>query len=281
MPVLLAVLSAIAFGGADFLGGITSRRAPAVTVVFTAHLAGLALVLALAPLWGVEGARAAPILWGAAAGTAGAAGLVVLYHALANTVLSIAAPAAALFGALLPVGYGLFVGDRPAVLAWVGVAVAVPSLLLITSAGSGGDHGIRSHARKAVLLGALAGLGFALFGIFMSRTTVASGLWPLVGARIVSIPVLFVIAVGLGRPLLAAPPVSWVALTVGAADMGANILYLAALHRGLISLVVVISSLYPAFTVLLARSVLHERITPLQTAGLVLAGAGIALIAAS
>jgi drug/metabolite transporter (DMT)-like permease len=281
MAVLLAALSSVAFGGADFLGGLTSRRAPAVTVVFTAHLAGLVVVLAVAPLWGSEGALGSAVLWGAAAGASGAAGLVMLYHALATTRFSIAAPAAALFGAVMPVGYGLVIGERPAALAWVGVLVAIPALLLITSTRREDSDAVRSGARRAVAWGALAGFGFALFGIFISRTTDASGLWPLVGARAASIPAMALLALGLRRPLVAAPPVLGAALVVGVADMGANILYLAALHRGLVSLVVVISSLYPAATVLLARMVLNERLTRRQVLGLGLAGLGIALIAAA
>ena len=246
MAILLAVLSSVAFGGADFLGGLTSRRAPAVTVVFTAHLAGLAVMAVATPLWGAEGPLGAAVLWGAGAGASGAIGLVALYHALATTRFSIAAPAAALFGAILPVGYGLMIGDRPTLLAWLGVAVAIPSLLLITATRRGEGSAVRTDARRAVFWGALAGLGFALFGIFISRSSVDAGLWPLVGARAASIPVVAALALGLRRPLLATPPALGLALVVGAADMGANILYLAALHRGLISLVVVVGSLYPA-----------------------------------
>ncbi len=278
MAILLAVLSSITIGGADFLGGLTARRAPAITVVFTAHLAGLGVTLVAAPLWGSDGTVTADLLWGAAAGASGAIGLVMLYHALATTRFSVAAPAAALFGAVLSIGYGLVIGERPDALAWVGVVLALPALLLITSSqrNEGGD---RRSARRAVLLGALAGIGFSLYGIFMSRTGDSSGLWPLVGSRVASIPAVAVLALARRRPLLTAPPVLARALTVGVLDMGANILFLEALHRGFISLVVLISSLYPAFTVLLARVVLDERIGRRQGFGLLLAGAGIVLIA--
>lgn len=276
MAIVLAVLSSITIGTADFLGGLTSRRAAAVSVVVTSHLAGLATVILVAPLWGAGEAVTWDLLWGAAAGTSGALGLVTLYHALATTSFAVAAPAAALSGAALPVVFGVAVGERPAALAWVGVALALPALLMITGGRPAAD--VRSANRRAASLGILAGVLFALFGIFIAQTGEGSGLWPLVAARLASIPAMAMLAIGTRRPLLAAPPALGMALLVGFLDMVANILFLAALHRGLVSLVILISSLYPAFTVLLARIVLGEHMTRIQLAGLLLAGAGIGFI---
>jgi drug/metabolite transporter (DMT)-like permease len=216
------------------------------------------------------------MVWGAAAGTAGALGLVTLYHALATTRFSVVAPVTALVGAMVPVGYGLVIGERPEVLAWAGVALALPALLLIT-AGGGEDRASRVISRGA-WLGALAGCLFALYSIFISRTVDASGLWPLVGARLTSVPLLVTLALGTGRPVRAPAPVLRIALVAGFLDMLSNIFLLLALHRGLVSLVILISSLYPAFTVVLARVVIQERITGRQLLGLLLAGAGVALI---
>ncbi len=279
MAILLSVLAAAAFGAADFVGGLASRRVAAVTVVVTSHLVGLSVVLVVAPLWGSSGAGTADLMWGAAAGVAGAGGLVILYHALATTRFSVAGPAAALAGAVVPVMFGLLIGERPELLAWVGVALALPAILLISAGGGGGDSSLTEVYRRALLLGSLAGLLFAFFGVFISRTADTSGLWPLVGARTASIPVVMVVAIGLGRPLLASGRVLAVAVAVGAMDMTANIFLLAALHEpGLVSLVILISSLYPGFTVILARLVIDERITRIQLGGLLMAGIGIALI---
>jgi len=229
MAVFLAFLSAVAFGGADFIGGLASRRASAVSVVVTAHIIGLSVILVVAPFWGSESAALSDFLWGAAAGTAGAVGLTVLYHALATTRFTVAAPAAALLGATVPVIFGLMIGERPGGAAWIGIALSVP--------------------------------------------------WPLVGARMASIPTMAVVAMAMGKPLLVSGNTIRIAVTAGAADMVANILLLAALHEpGLISLVLLISSLYPAFTVILARIVLEERMTRTQVGGLLMAGVGIALI---
>jgi drug/metabolite transporter (DMT)-like permease len=259
VAILFAILAAATFGAADFVGGLASRRAAAVTVVVTSHLVGLSVVLVVAPLWGSSGAGPADVMWGAAAGVAGAGGLVILYHALATTRFSVAGPAAALAGAAFPVVFGLLIGERPELLAWAGVTLALPAILLI-SAGGGGDLSLAETNRRALLLGSLAGLLFAFFGIFISRTADTSGLWPLVGARLASIPLMVIVAVGLG--------------------MAANIFLLAALHEpGLVSLVILISSLYPGFTVILARLVIDECITRTQLGGLLMAGLGVGMIA--
>lgn len=279
MAVFLAFLSAAAFGGADFIGGLATRRASALSVVTTAHLIGLVVVLAVAPLWGTGGPAAADLSWGAGAGVSGAAGLVVLYHALATTRFSVAAPAAALLGAVVPVLYGVAAGERPEPIAWAGVALALPAILMIGRAAGDGEAAARV-TRRAVLLGSGAGALFGLFGILIAQTADTSGVWPLVGARLASLPAIGAVALLRGRRPWVEGPALPVAMTAGAADMAANILLLAALHEpGLVSLVLLVSSLYPAGTVLLARMVLDERLHPTQIAGLVLAGAGLALIA--
>lgn len=277
MAILLAILSSVTIGTADFLGGLASRRSPAVSVVATSHLVGLAVVAVAAPLWAWEGSPAGDMLWGAAAGASGAFGLVTLYHALATTRFTVAAPAAALSGAVIPVVFGVAIGERPEALAWAGVVLALPALLLI--GGRGDPAGAGSPIRRAAVLGGLAGLLFALFGIFISRAGEASGLWPLVAARLASLPTIGALAFATRRPLLAAGPALPAALAAGFLDMLANILFLLALQRGLVSLVILISALYPAFTVLLARLVLQERMTRPQLGGLLLAGCGVALIA--
>ncbi len=280
MAIVFAVLAAATFGAADFVGGLASRRVAAVTVVVTSHLVGLLVVLVVAPLWGSSGAGASDLVWGAAAGVAGAAGLVILYHALATTRFSVAGPAAALAGAVVPVIFGLLIGERPEMLAWVGVTLALPAVLLISVGGGGGDSSLAETNRRALLLGSLAGLLFAFFGVFISRTADTSGLWPLVGARLASIPLMVVVAIGLGRPVLASGRMLAVATAVGAMDMAANIFLLAALHEpGLVSLVILISSLYPGFTVILARLVIDECITRTQLSGLLMAGLGVGMIA--
>lgn len=205
--------------------------------------------------------------------------MTILYHALATTRISVAAPAAALLGAAIPVVFGVVIGERPEVVAWIGVALALPAILIMSRTGDDGPTMVDSN-RRAVLLGSLAGVLFGLFGVFISQTADTSGVWPLVGARVASIPTMALIALAMGKPLIASGSTFRISATAGAADMIANILLLAALHEpGLLSLVLLISSLYPAGTVLLARVVLDERMSRVQVAGLVLAGIGLGFIA--
>lgn len=278
MAALLALISMGLYGGADFVGGLTTRRVPAATVVVTSHLAGGALLLLAVPVLGGDGFVAADVGWGAAAGAAGALGLVVLYHALATTRFAVAGPMAALAGAIAPILFGVAIGERPAPLAWLGVALALPALLLIPGGGAGGG-GRMVRGGRAAVLGTLAGVAFGLFSIFVSRAGDHSGVWPLVGARMASIPLIAALAVGIRRPLLATGGARWWALGTGVVDMAANVFFLMAIQRGLLSLVVVMTSLYPAVTVALARGVLREQVSAGQYGGLALAAAGITVIA--
>jgi drug/metabolite transporter (DMT)-like permease len=275
MPLVLAGLSSLVFGVADFAGGLATRRAPAITVVWNAQLIGLASIAAVAPMMGSNDVGVTALAWGAGAGAAGAIGLVLLYHALATTRISVAAPVAAVVGTVLPVLFGVLIGERPAPIAWLGMLLAVPAVLALSSAPST-DAG---PAGRAAWLGALAGAAFALFGILVSRSGSDSGMWPLVAARTASVVLLGSVALAARRPLLA-PRATWGLVTVSALlDMAGNVLFLLAVRRELLSLVSVIMSLYPASTIALARIVLGERVVQRQWAGLVLAAAAVVLIA--
>lgn len=275
MPLLLAGLSSLVFGIADFAGGLATRRAPAITVVWGAQVVGLASIAAVAPLFSAGAAAGVPLAWGAGAGIAGSIGLVLLYHALATTRISVAAPVAAVVGTTLPVLFGVVIGERPAPLAWLGMALAVPAVVLLSSAGRR-DPG---PAARAAWLGALAGAAFALFGILISRTGTDSGMWPLVAARGASVVLLGVGALAWRRPLVA-PRSTWGLVTLSAVlDIAGNVLFLLAVRRELLSLVAVIMSLYPAATIALARIVLGERVIRHQWWGLLLGAGAVILIA--
>jgi drug/metabolite transporter (DMT)-like permease len=276
MAVLLAALSSVLFGAADFMGGVAARRAPAVSIVFASQLAGLAVVAVSIPVFGGE-ARPADLLWGAAAGVSGAWALAAFYHGLATTRVAVIAPVAAVVGTMLPVLFGLWTGERPAAAAWVGVAVAFPAFPLL-----GAGHGTagRATARRAAVLGIVVGIGFGLFAIFLSRSDPASGMWPLAPARVASLAAIAVGAPLLGAPLLPQAGILRFAALIGVIDMSANILFLLAVRRGLLSLVSVVIALYPAVTVLGARLVFREPIHRPQIAGLALAAVSVTLIAA-
>ena len=274
MPLLLAGLSSFTFGVADFVGGFVTRRAPAITVVWGSHLVSLCAVVAVAPLFSDGLAGEAELGWGAAAGIAGSVGLVLFYHALATTPAAVVAPVAAIVGTSLPVVFGMIIGERPEPVAWLGMALAVPALVLLPS----GPRDRRLAAR-GVWLGVATGVAFALFGILISRTGTDSGLWPLASARVASLLLLTIAGPVLRRPLVA-PRSAWPLIAMASLlDMAANILFLLAVRQELLSLVAVVMSLYPASTIALARVVLGQRMSGRQIIGLMLAAGAVGVIA--
>jgi drug/metabolite transporter (DMT)-like permease len=272
---LLALLSSIAFGAGDFAGGLASRRSPVGAVLVWSQILGLAAAAAAAPLLARRPPGPADLAWGALAGVAGAAGLALLYRALATTVAAVASPAAAAVGAAVPVLFGLAAGERPGPLAWAGVAMALAAIVLLTAEPSGRDSGA---GRRALALGVGAGVAFGVFFVAISRPPAAAGLYPLVAARVASITLVAAVSLVLRQPLRLARGDLFPAAAAGLLDMTANALFVIATGHGMLALVTVLTSLYPAPTVLLAWGVLGQRPTPLRLAGLATAVAAIALV---
>ncbi len=278
MHVVLAGLSALMYGAGDFCGGLASRRQPMPVVLVFSQVAGLlvavaAVLLLRQPLPGIT-----DVLWGLAAGITGTAGLAALYRALATTLVAVASPVAAVAGAVIPVFLGLAAGERPGSLAWLGIALALPAIALL--AGSPARHPHAALARRAALLGFGAGLGFGLFFFCISRTSHASGLWPLAAARLVTISLVAVFALVSRSPLRPKASALPVVLASGVLDMGANIAFLLASRMGMLTVTAVVTSLYPGPTVVLAMIVFREKLTVPRTLGLLLALAGVACISA-
>ncbi|WP_375388736.1 EamA family transporter [uncultured Amnibacterium sp.] len=277
MSIVLALLGALCYGTADFAGGLASRRASALAVVFCGQLASavvLAVVLVVVP-----GRFDVPsIAWGAAAGLTGAVALLLFYRSLAVGAMTVVAPVTAVMSAIVPVVGGVALGERPAPLALVGVVLAVLAVLLV-SAEEGRLPGPQAIRGPGVLGALAAGTGFGLLFVLLSRAAPDSGFWPIAGARTASLLLLGVVALLARRSLVprGAPPALVVASGVG--DMTANLLFVLASRLGLLSVVGVLLALYPAATVLLAVVVLKERLHRLQLTGLAVASAGVVLIA--
>ena len=284
MAVVLGLLVAATYGAADFFGGLSAKRSPLAAVVVLSQLTGLAVVVVLVPIGGGE-PTAHNLLLGAAAGAFGGIGLVCLYRGLAVGRMSVVAPITAVGAAVVPVGWALVArGERPSTPALVGVAMAVVAVAFISRSADeavDGDHRPLASAATMLTLATIAGLGFGAVFVLLAETSADAGFWPLVGARASSISMLALGAVATKRTLRPGRGgAGWLIAWAGALDMTANALFLLAARRGLLALVAVLSSLYPAATVVLARVVLHERLGRIQLAGLGLAGAGIMLIAA-
>jgi drug/metabolite transporter (DMT)-like permease len=274
--IVLAGLSALMYGAGDFLGGLASRKMPVITVLLFSQLVGLFVAVAAAMALGQPLPPLADLLWGAVAGVCGTAGLAALYRALATTLVAIASPVAAVTGAAIPVVLGLILGERPSGLAWVGIALAVPAIVLLTAGPAG--HAGKGVARRAAALGIVAGVGFGLFFFSISRTSPGSGLWPLAAARLSTISLVVLFAAVTRSTLRPARDGFSVVLFSGLLDMGANIAFLLASRIGLLTITAVVTSLYPGPTVLLAVLVFRERMTVPRVLGIALALAGVACI---
>jgi len=272
MSAFLALVSAGTFGGADFLGGLATRKSNRVfAVVVLSQVAGLAIVLVALAVVGGDLIRE-DIGWAAGAGVAGSAGLVLLYRGLGIGTMSVVAPLSAVLAAVVPVTWGLLTGERPSSLALVGIPLALIAIYLVSGARFGSfDRG------PGVAEGIGAGIGFGVFFILIANSESAE-LWTLTFARFASISVILAIAL-VTRASLRPGPGTWpLVIGAGSLDMTANLFFLMAERRGLLTLVSVITALYPASTVLLARFVLHERLSRSQMIGLALAAVGVGLI---
>jgi drug/metabolite transporter (DMT)-like permease len=268
MAVLLALCSATTFGVGDFFGGLASKRVAATAVLLWSHVGGVLLLLATTVVVSGE-ATGHDVGLGAVGGVVGALGVALLYQALAIGPMSAVAPVTALLAAAVPVAFGFAQGERPAATMLVGMVAACVAIVLVSAEGGGG---FRPSDLRGVGLALGAGLCFGVFFVILSYTSDASGVWPLVGARLTSATLVGVLA--LTRRVDGAFPVSGARLlTLGAGtlDVVANVLYLLAIREGLLSIVSVLTSLYPVSTVLLARVVLGERYARLQRIGIVIA----------
>jgi drug/metabolite transporter (DMT)-like permease len=263
------------YGAADFFGGLASRRTTTPAVVVWSQAAG-ALVLALA-WFAVPGVfNAADVAWGALGGILGSVAIVLLYRGLAIGSMGVVSPLTAILAALLPVLYGALRRVPIALPAAIGIGLSLLAVAAISSAPPESREKVRLGIPEAISAGVL----FGVFFIVLAQTHAAAGLYPLVGARAASMALFLLGSRIVGFPLRPARAATGIIIAAGACDMLANILYVLAVHRGAIAIVAVLTSLYPASTVALAAIFLHERLRPLQWAGVGLALAGVALISA-
>lgn len=276
MGPVLALASACAFGVSDFAGGLAARRASSLTVTGGAQLAGFAVLLpALALLPGR--ASSAALIIGALAGILGAGGLVLYLRCMAIGPMGVVSPLAALVGVAVPVAWGVVLsGERLSAPELGGIALGAVAVGCVAY--------VRGRTRLTDLRGPAlalaAGAAFGGFFVALDASPVASGLWPLLGARVAGLALLGGLLLVTPRPL---PDVRTFRLILasGALDMTANVLFLLATRADLLSLSALLASLYPIVVVVLARHLLAERLTRLQTVGVAAALGATALIVAA
>ena len=276
MAILLSLLTAASFGTGDFLGGLAGKRMRVVQVVVVSHLVGL-VGITIASLLLAERFVAGDLVWGALGGSAGGIGIALLYRGLARGPMGVIAPLTAITSAAVPSLWGVFVaGERLGGVAWIGVALALAAIGLVSW--SPGD-GARLTA-QAVLEALLAGAGFGLMFVALDQTAAESAPWPIVGARLFTSSILVAVFLLRRERIIPADPGDRrLLLGAGLIDTGPNALFLYANEEGALTIVAVLSSLYPVATVLLARVVLAERLTRPQQLGFAAAMVATALIA--
>lgn len=275
MVVVLALLAAAIYGAGDFVGGLASRTRSAITVLLYAYPLGAALMLALLPtLSGPLTLRTA--LLGIGGGLGGMIGVIVMYSLMARAPMNIISPVTAVLAAVVPVGFGVVVGERPHMAAWFGIAVGLAAVVLVSHTPEDHPHG--PVGARILALACLSGLGFGIYFVCLARADHDSGLWPLVISRLTDAALIVPLALARGVAQRLPGRVLRLALLCGIFDASANLFFLLASRHGLLSLASVITSLYPAMTVLLAVLILKEHTGRWQRVGLGLATASIVLI---
>jgi len=275
MAVVFALLAAAAYGVSDFVGGLASRRAAAVTVLLVSYPSGAVVIAAILPIYGgaVSGRT---MLWSVGGGGSGLAGVALMYAALGQAPMNIISPVTAVMSAVVPVLGGLVLGERPGPPAWAGIVLALTSVVLISRQTD--DHPHSPVGWRPLAMAVIAGVGFGSYFICLARADQDSGLWPVVLSRIVASVLVLPLAAAVGGFVRLPSGVGRLALVAGVLDATANVAFLLASRHGLLSLSGVITALYPAGTVLLAALLLKERAGRSQKVGLGVAAFAVVLL---
>ena len=279
MTALLALISAVFIGGADFVGGITSRTANGIRVGAYVALVGLPMALAVSLVGDYERVSRADVGWSVAAGISVAVGIGCFYIAMARGLISVVAPVAAVVGAVIPVVYAFARGERPGPIALVGLVIAFFAVAVVSLAPS------EQHPDAAIVDGVVLGLAltsgvlFGLFYVAFSRVSDDAGLWPVTIERAAASVVLLVAALVVTRgPVTGLRRMLPAVLLTALLEVAAVVPLLLALQRGPVAIASVVASLYPVTTVLLAAFVLRERLSWLQYVGVVCALVSVGLV---
>jgi drug/metabolite transporter (DMT)-like permease len=270
----LSLTAAVSWGAADFSGGIATKTANVFSVIVVAHATGLAFMLLLALLVGEPIPGWTSLLWGIVAGLAGGIGLAALYKALAVGKMGINAPLSCVITAVVPLLFGFSTEGLPHAVQIIGFVVALVSIwLMATQRGA-------AEESQGLGLAVVAGIGFGGFLLCIKLAGSEGVFWPLVSARAASFLLMLAITVIRGGDWKHSRGSVSYMLLAGILDSGANALYVAATQRGRLDVAAVLSSLYPASTVMLARLVLKERLSRQQRIGMAAALIAVSLIAA-
>ena len=295
LTILLSLVSAVGYGSSDFAAGLATRRASVIRVTVLAEAVSVAVVGVALGLIGADLPSWQAVAWGSVAGLAGVAGAMALYLGFRHAAFSVAATLSAVGSAGFSVLAGLLLGERPTALALVGIALALPAIAGVSASArvpeddeaagasppSPGDPAItgRRWVPAGVSYGLVAGACFALLFIGLNQAGSRSGLWPVFCSQVAALVGVGGVAAFTGDLHLPEAGGGRLAAVAGLTGGPGTIFFFVATHHGLLAVAAVITSLYPAVTIMLARVLVGERLTAIRLAGLILAAASVALIA--
>ena len=269
----LSLSAAVTWGAADFCGGIATKKANPFRVVVVAHFTGLIFMVVLAFAFGEPFSSTRALAFGAAAGAIGGIGLACFYKSLAVGTMGINAPLSAVITAIVPVVFSFATEGFPNAVRIAGLLLAMISIWVIASPG-----GVAKGKQRGLALAIIAGIGFGGFLLLMKMAGPGAVFWPLASARAASFLLMLAIALSTRAQGDTNSRALRYMIVAGVLDSAANALYVLAAQHGRLDVAAVLSSLYPASTVVLARVVLKERLSRLQAAGMFSAMVAVALI---
>ena len=279
MAIVLSLLAAAAYGLSDFIGGVASKRVTPWTIAFVGQLGG-ATPLLVASLF-VDGHLTGTVLgWTALAGLGNGLGTAFLYRGLSAGRMGVVAPVSGVGAALLPIVVGLAAGERPSTLVWLGILSAIPAIWLVArQPGSSSGATGSGDSGSGLVDGLLAGIGFGTLFAALAQIPESAGVLPLALNQLVA-AVVVVLAASVARaPWVPREPAALLGVVSGCLGASATGLFLLATREGLLTVAAVLTSLYPAFTVVLAATLLREHVHRAQAVGLGLCAVAVVLVA--
>jgi drug/metabolite transporter (DMT)-like permease len=271
LAIGLALISAAAYGSADFLVGLAARRSSAAQANLAVYAAGTLALAACAPF-----SRSAPtggsLAWGAIAGAGCGGGAMFLAAGFRRAEFGVAGPLSAVIGAALAAIAGIWTGNRPGAWAWAGLLLALPAIAVV----SAGSAPVGARRFAGVGCGAAAGVGCAVSLAGLGEA--GAGIWPVLAAQASALATTAAAAAVTGDLKLPRPAMR-LSVSSGVIGAAAAVVYVDAVHAGMLAIAAVVTSLFPCFTVGLARALESERLGAARLAGLALTLASVSLIA--
>lgn len=277
MTAILSLISAMVIGASDFGGGVAARKASPFAVSGWIQTASFALLFTAVWFIDAPDVRTVDLTAGVVAGLSVTFSYVALYAAFSQGKISLLAPVAAIVGAVIPTLVGVARGESLGGANAAGIVIALAAIAFVTQDRQAEDDD--PTPITAFVLALVAGVGFSVFFLALAETHGDAGIWPLIAARVVAIPIVAAVALKLGGVTAISSDTRGIVLASGLAEAISSICALYAYQRGPLAVAAVLGAFYPVSTVLLARLLLDERLRRVQLFGVLLALIAIPLVA--